>query len=53
MGICVDADGIVSGMMTYANDVLAIFTPFLTIQGGVGFGAGLAGKVGSMLRNLI
>ena len=53
MGISVDADSMVAGMMTYANDVLAIFVPFLTIQGGVAFGAGLAGKVGGMLKTLI
>ena len=53
MGVCIDSDAIVTGMMTYANDVLAIFVPFLTIQGGVAFGAGLAGRVGGMLKGLI
>lgn len=53
MGVSIDAEGMVSDMMSYANDVLAIFTPFLTIQGGFAFGSGLAGKVGGMLKTLI
>jgi len=53
MGISIDAPAMVTDMMSYANDVLAIFVPFLTIQGGIAFGAGLAGKVGGMLKSLI
>ena len=50
-----DVDGIqmVNDMMPVANDVLGIFTPFIVIVGGVKFGTGLAGSIGSILKSLI